>query len=240
MCNKEYNERLLPLNQTHLADIKAQFPHQSAYADELYAVLTKDLSPQVNLFVTFMLLKEMFDQNVRGIFGTFGKVLYAPLSIVAKTGEHEWTRFRPRAVNELHTSFLSFMMAKPNRHALNALLGRQGLCFSQAHCCGITFGAVADIAEFEKSELFKARNTLRSYAESMAMPVVEVPFEEVPLITSDLGDAERTFYKMYEEVFAKMTPQQPQDFVDTTKDALWDSIVVKVANVPEDSRVAVA
>lgn len=230
MCNQVYDEHLAPLNEQHLREVQAQYPGQADFAEKLYKVLTKNLTPQVNLFVSFVVLKEMYDQGKNGIFSAFGRVLYAPLSIVAKTGEHEWTRFRPRSVNELHTSFLSFMMAKPNRLALNGLFGQYGLVLSQGHCCGILFGAKDDVVSYEQSELFAKRNQMRSYAESMAMPVAETSFENIPAVTSDLGAAEREFYKLYENTFAKMAIQGRDAYRDDTQERIWDEIVVKVVD----------
>jgi hypothetical protein len=230
MCNSIFNHRLAPLNEKHLEDIKGVFPDQSTFLQETYEVLTKDLRPQVNLLVAFAVLKHQFDNGVRGIFGNFGKVLYAPLSIVAKTGEHEWTRFRPQPVDELHTSFLSFMMAKPNRYALNNLFGKYGLCFSQGHCCGILFGDIADVSNYEKSDLFKTRNVVRSYAESMAMPVVETDFAEIPIVTSDLGIAEKSFYDLYEETFSKIGVQSVSDYKDSGVSESWNLIISKTIN----------
>jgi len=230
MCNCIYNPRLVPLNKKHLEDIKEIYPNQSEYAEKLFNVLTKNLCPQVNLFVSFVILKNMYDEGLSGIFSNFGKVLYAPLSIVAKTDEHQWTRFRPGVVDELHTSFLSFMMAKPNRISLNNLLNSYGLCFSQGHCCGILFGEKSDVDSYEKSDLFKGRNEMRSYAESMAMPVESVEFKDIPMVTSDLGLTERDFYKRYESTFQKMSFQSRENFVDSNKDFLWESIISKMVN----------
>lgn len=239
MCNKTVNTNLLPLTETHLEEVERIHPKQASFARALYAVLTQDLTPQVNLLVCFVVLKRLYDEGKAGIFSEFGRVLYAPLSIVAHTAEHEWTRFRPKPVEELHTSFLSFMMAKPNREALNVLLGTQKLCFSQAHCCGILFGAKDDIAALEASELYKARNKMRSYAESMAMPVVDVPFEDVPLVTSDLGNVEREFYALYEETFAQMTPHTLEGSMKQEMNHLWDGIIQKIAHVPTPTDQAV-
>lgn len=228
MCNSNFNHRLAPANKNHVNDLKKVFPKYSSYIEEVYGILTKDLSPQVNLLVLFTVLKVMYDKKLLGIFSEFGNILYAPLSIVAKTGDHEWTRFRPKFVEELHTSFLSFMMAKPNRIELNKFLGTHGLCFSQGHCCGVLFGSKKDVKKYEKSDLFKARNLMRSYAESMAMPVVTAEFDNLPIVTSDLGESERLFYKIYEYVFSKISIQQRKDLVDENKNILWEGIIRKV------------
>jgi hypothetical protein len=234
MCNEHFNERLAPLNRQHLVEVQAQYPEQANFAASVYEVLTKNLTPQVNLLVTFVALKQQFDEGRQGIFGAFGRVLYAPLSIVAKTGVHEWTRFRPQAVEELHTSFLSFMMAKPNRQALNRLLGRYDLAFSQGHCCGILFGRAADVAAYENSPLFARRNVMRSYAEAMAMPVVSTSFAEIPAENSDLGPTEQDFYDRYEQTFARMLPQGRLAHCDYVHERIWESIVVNVPQSVED------
>jgi hypothetical protein len=240
MCNDRFNPRLAPLNRQHLRDVQARFPQQAAFAAEVYDILTDRLTPQANLLVTFVVLKDLFDRGRAGIFNAFGRVLYAPLSIVAQTGPHEWTRFRPSAVDELHTSFLSFMMAKPNRLALNRLFGRYGLAFSQGHCCGILFGAEADLAAYEASDLFGQRNRMRSYAEAMGMPVVETGFEAVPPANSDLGPVEREFYRLYEETFAHMTEQGRAAHIDPAMRELWEGIVLSAASAPADTERAAA
>lgn len=226
MCNSIFNHRLAPLNKRHLEKVIEIFPHQAGFAKEVFRVLTKNLTPQTNLLVAFVLLKEQYDVGRKGIFSSFGKILYAPLSIVAKTGEHEWTRFRPQPVEELHTSFLSFMMAKPNRRALNNLLGRYGLCFSQAHCCGILFGKKNDVSSFEKSDLFKRRNLMRSYAEAMAMPVSETDFEDIPGVTSDLGQTEIEFYDLYQIVFDRIGSQKIENYQNNQMDRIWNEIII--------------
>lgn len=238
MCNDKFNERLAPLNKQHLREVQTQFPHQRAFAESVFSILTTNLTPQVNLLVAFVALKELYDRGRYGIFAAFGRVLYAPLSIVAKTGEHEWTRFRPVAVEELHTSFLSFMMAKPNRLALNRLFGKHGLAFSQGHCCGILFGAAADITAYENSKLFANRNQMRSYAEAMGMPVVAVEFDSIPTENSDLGPTEREFYELYEETFARMQSQGRESYQDRTLEMLWQDIVLDVSADGEPPRVA--
>ena len=234
MCNAIFNHKLAPLNKKHVEDIKNIFPNQSNFIERTYEILTNNLRPQVNLLVAFTILKHQLDNGVSGIFGNFGRVLYAPLSIVSKTGEHEWTRFRPKPVDELHTSFLSFMMAKPNRNGLNSFFGEHGLCFSQGHCCGILFGETNDVANYEQSELFRTRNTVRSYAESMAMPVVELDFELLPLVTSDLGKSEKEFYDLYEKVFLQISEQSIDSYKDESIDNSWNFIISKVINLPTD------
>lgn len=112
MCNDNFNERLAPLNPHHLQALNNIYPEQKKFATKVYDILTRNLTPQANLLVTFVVLKQMFDEGCSGIFRNFGSILYVPLSIVAKTSQHEWTRFRPVPVMELHDSFLSFMMAK--------------------------------------------------------------------------------------------------------------------------------
>ncbi len=230
MCNSIFNHHLAPLNKKHLEKICEIFPSQVEFAKKVYEVLTKNLKPQVNLLVSFVILKHQYDSIKKGIFGEFGRVLYAPLSIVSKTGDHEWTRFRPKPVEELHTSFLSFMMAKPNRESLNILLNQYELCFSQGHCCGILFGEIKDVERYESSDLFKTRNLVRSYAESMAMPVTECDFESIPIVTSDLGKTEAEFYSIYEETFNKMGTYQLNDYRDVSIESSWNLIISKMTN----------
>ena len=225
MCTENFNERLAPLNRRHLAHVQARFPRQHEFAESVFNILTQHLTPQSNLLVAFVALKELFDRGRSGIFGAFGRVLYAPLSIVARTGNHEWTRFRPQPVWELHDSFLSFMMAKPNRLALENFLGEQGMVLSQRHCCGILFGACDDVATFEQSDEARLRNTMRSYAESMGMPVSVSGFDDIPAENSDLGPTELEFYRLYEDTFATMEPQGRGAYIDDGQEELWGQIL---------------
>lgn len=204
MCNDLYNPRLLPLKQTHLEQLCGILPHQSQYLHDVYADLTDSLTPQANLLVLFAALKEAFDKKQFGVFRQFGSVVYAPLSIVAQTAQHEWTRFRTQAVTECHSSFLSFLMAKVNVEKLEKTLMKHGLCLSRGHCCGILLGEPADIAVVEKSDLYAARNQMRSYAESMAMPVQSCSLLEIPVRNSDLTASEITIFESYESYFASM------------------------------------
>ena len=228
MCNDSFHEHLAPLDDQHLAEIKAIHPRQANFAEEVFGILKKGLSPQVNLLVAFVILKKIYDSHLQGIFSAFGRVLYAPLSIVAKTGDHEWTRFRPAPVAELHDSFLSFMLAKPNRLALEGLLEERGLMLSQRHCCGILFGLRDDVQEFEDSEIAQIRNEMRSYAESMGMPVVVADFDEIPNLNSDLGPAEYEFYRLYMETFNQMSKRGRPAFIDCRQEDNWDKIVNSV------------
>lgn len=238
MCNEDFNERFAPLNRRHLAEVQEQFPQQETFARSVFNILTRDLTPQVNLLVAFVILKELYDRGRAGIFGKFGRVLYAPLSIVAKTGAHEWTRFRPKPVEELHSSFLSFMMAKPNKIALEYELKGYGIMLSQRHCCGILFGSPKDVIAFEQSEDARLRNIMRSYAESMGMPVVVADFDDIPAENSDLGPVEREFYERYEQVFGHMTPQGRSVYHDPTQDTIWDTIIASSSNMSTCTSVA--
>lgn len=226
MCNGFYNERLAPLNRQHLIEIQAALPRQAKFAEEVFKVLIEHLNPQVNLLVAFVALKEQYDQGLRGIFGRFGRVLYAPLSIVAKTAEHEWTRFRPEPVEELHKSFLSFMMAKENRLALEGVMEGYGLTLSQRHCCGVIVGESSAVQAFESSDEAKLRNEMRSYAESMGMPVVVTEFDNIPAENSDLGDVEKAFYALYEWIFERISLQGRGAYVDPRQELLWNEIVL--------------
>lgn len=225
MCNAHFNEHLAPLNRRHLEDIQAYFPAQAEFAEKVFHALIFHLNPQVNLLVAFVVLKYQYDLGMRGIFGRFGRVLYAPLSIVAKTGSHEWTRFRPIVVEELHKSFLSFMMAKENRLALAGVMGEYGLTLSQGHCCGIIFGESSAVDAFEGSDDAKLRNEMRSYAESMGMPVSVVEFENIPSENSDLGVVERKFYDLYSDVFVQISLQGYESYIDPRQELLWQEIM---------------
>lgn len=225
MCNAHFNEHLAPLNRRHLEDIQTYFPAQAKFAEQIFHTLIAHLKPQVNLLVAFVALKYQYDSGVKGVFGRFGRVLYAPLSIVAKTGSHEWTRFRPLIVEELHKSFLSFMMAKENRLALEGVIGEYGLTLSQRHCCGIIFGESSAINAFETSDEAKLRNEMRSYAESMGMPVRAVGFEDIPSENSDLGVVERAFYDLCSDVFARTALQGYESYIDPRQELLWREII---------------
>lgn len=226
MCNAHFNEHLAPLNRRHLEDIQTYFPAQAEFVEKVFHALISHLNPQVNLLVAFVALKYQYDGGMRGIFGRFGRVLYAPLSIVAKTGSHEWTRFRPIIVEELHKSFLSLMMAKENRLALEGVMGEYGLTLSQRHCCGIIFGESSSVDRFESSDEAKLRNEMRSYAESMGMPVRVEEFENIPSENSDLGLVERVFYDLCSDVLNKIAVQGYESYIDPRQELLWDEIVL--------------
>lgn len=227
MCNKNFHSHLSPATQTHADELKTLFPNQTQFIQDVYDALTDRLAPQVNLLVMFTLLREQYQKKAVGILETYG-LLYVPLSIVAKTGEQTWTRFRPRPVEELHKSFLSFMMAETNRIRLNKVCNKYGLGFGQGHCCGVLFGAPEDIARYQDSELYKQRNRFRSAAESLGMPVETVSFQKIPSQTIDLGTAEREFFEGYEDTLRRLSLPEcshevPKEFM-ADMDALWGAI----------------
>jgi len=225
MCNHTFNSRLAPLDNQHVEEIVGQFPRHESFIRQAARILKENLTPQVNLLVALVVFKEQLSQGARGIFSKYGDVLYAPLSIVGRTGNHEWTRFRPQPVGELHSSFLSFMMAKENFQSLNIFLARHGLVLSRRHCCGILFGAIVDVDAFERSDDAALRNKMRSYAESMGMPVVDCSFGDIPGENSDLGPIEQDFYQMYKDIFSRMSIRDRSSFIDTEQDDLWDRII---------------
>ena len=85
MCGDIFYERLAPLNKKHLRQIQLMYPFQKEFAERVFHVLTENLNPQANLLVMFVVLKDFYDRGEAGIFSEFGRVLYVPLSIVAKT-----------------------------------------------------------------------------------------------------------------------------------------------------------
>jgi hypothetical protein len=204
------------------------YPEQWSFVHDIHVAMTCGLAPQTNLLVMFTLLRHQYQQKASGILAMYN-LLYVPLSIVAKTGEKIWTRFRPNAVKELHTAFLSFMMAETNRNAVNAVCGRYSLAFGQGHCCGVLFGAPVDIARYQQSKLYRERNLLRSSIESLAMPVDEVSFDEIPEHNIDLGIAEREFFNMYERTCEQMSLPAcvgdiPEKFIDRIEKT-WESVL---------------
>ncbi len=228
MCNANFNPRLAPVTETQAKKLQSLYPVQSAFIKDVHAAMTDGLAPQTNLLVMFTLLRHQYQQKASGILANY-KLLYVPLSIVAKTGERLWTRFRPQAVKELHTSFLSFMMAETNRNAVNAVCGKYGLAFGQGHCCGVLFGTPDAIKAYQNSELYRERNFLRSGIESLAMPVEEVSFEEIPENNIDLGIAEREFFELYQEVCDKLplpacTHKIPENFMERI-DGTWEHVL---------------
>jgi hypothetical protein len=228
MCNPLFNPRLSPANPHHVQELQDLYPKQSEFIQDIYSAMTKGLAPQVNLLVMFTLLRHQYQQNARGILSEYN-LLYVPLSIVAKTAKMTWTRFRPKSVKELHTAFLSFMMAETNRVAVNSVCGKYGLAMGQAHCCGVLFGSPEDIREFQKSRLYALRNFLRSAIESLAMPVEEVSFEEIPEKNIDLGISEREFFELYDQTLGAMTLPGcshgiSDGFMQCVDDA-WESVI---------------
>lgn len=228
MCNPLFNPRLSPVGPQHVHELQELYPKQSEFIQDIYSAMTKGLAPQVNLLVMFTLLRHLYQQNAAGILQKYN-LLYVPLSIVAKTAKTTWTRFRPKPVKELHTAFLSFMMAETNRVAVNFVCGKYGLAMGQAHCCGVLFGSPEDIREFQKSELYAQRNFLRSAIESLAMPVEEVSFEEIPDNNIDLGISEREFFELYDQTLAAMslpacTHEISDGFVHCVDDT-WASVL---------------
>lgn len=230
MCNSEFNPRLAPLTKEVMKFLIKAFPEQASFIQDIYGALTANLAPQANLLVLFALLRHQHMNKALGILSTYG-LQYVPLSIVAKTNDHEWTRFRPRAVKELHTSFLSFMMAETNRIAVNEVCHTYGLTFGQGHCCGVLFGKPEDLRTYQCSELYKDRNLLRSSIESMAMDVIETPFENIPENTIDLGAAEREFFDMYESCCLQLPLTNcrediPENFIKKI-DTAWERVIIK-------------
>jgi hypothetical protein len=228
MCNANFNPRLAPVTAMQAKELKSLYPAQSSFIEDVYKAMTDGLAPQTNLLVMFTLLRHQYQQRAQGIL-TEHKLLYVPLSIVAKTGEQLWTRFRPQAVKELHTSFLSFMMAETNRNAVNAVCGKYRLAFGQGHCCGVLFGTPDAIKAYQQSELYRKRNFLRSAIESLAMPVEEVSFEEISENNIDLGIAEREFFELYEEACQKLSLPAcrhdiPEHFMERI-DGTWENVL---------------
>jgi hypothetical protein len=106
---------------------------------------------------------------------------------------------------------------------------KYGLAFGQGHCCGVLFGTPEDIAMYQKSNLYQERNLLRSSIESLAMPVEEVSFDEVPENNIDLGMSEREFFELYELACEKLslpacTHKIPKDFMDLV-DQTWENVL---------------
>jgi hypothetical protein len=207
-----FNPRLSPVTEQHVQELQEIYPDHSNFIREVYEAMTLGLAPQVNLLVMFAVLREQYRLKSAGILEKH-RLLYVPLSIVAKTGKSVWTRFRPKSVKELHTAFLSFMMAETNRNKVNAVCGNYGLGFGQAHCCGVLFGKPGDIKEFQNSKLYKDRNFLRSFIESQGMQVNEVSFDQIPSRNIDLGVAEREFFEMYDKALGQLTLPQSSDEV---------------------------
>lgn len=228
MCNSNFNPRLAPVTETQAKELQSMYPMQSAFIKDVHAAMTRGLAPQTNLLVMFTLLRHQYQQKASGILAKY-KLLYVPLSIVAKTGERLWTRFRPQAVKELHTSFLSFMMAETNRIAVNTVCKKYGLAFGQGHCCGVLFGTPEDIAAYQQSNLYCERNLLRSGIESLAMPVEEVSFDEIPENNIDLGMSECEFFELYESTCEQLslpacTHKIPESFMQCIDDT-WESVL---------------
>jgi len=226
MCREKFNENLAPLTIADLAFVQRTFPEQSTFAKQVYDALVKDLTPQKILLVALTIMKKLYDEGFNGIFHEFGKIIYGPLSIVAKTGSHEWTRFRPQIVTELHEAFLPFMMASPNRQKLQLVMASYGLALDTLHCCGVVIGEVGAVQNLLDSPLAAKRNRMRSYAETMAMPVAKVPFEKVPAQTSDLGLTERYFYKLLEDTLGVMLQLGYDFYINHSMEEIWDAIVL--------------
>lgn len=228
MCNANFNPRLAPVTETHAKELQQLFPAQSEFIRDVYIAMTKGLAPQANLLVMFTLLRHQYQQKSSGILAKY-QLLYVPLSIVAKTGEMLWTRFRPQPVKELHTSFLSFMMAETNRIAVNNVCKKYNLAFGQGHFCGVLFGTSDDIAIYQKSNLYQERNLLRSSIESLAMPVEEVLFHEIPENNIDLDVSELEFFALYESTCAQLslpacTHKIPPSFMQKI-DITWEKVL---------------
>lgn len=219
MCNQQFNPRLAPLTTKHAKELVHQFPNEKLFISDMYSALTSTLTPQVNLLVMFTILFHQIKQGARGILGEHN-VLYVPLSIVAKTGTTTWTRFRPQPVQELHTAFLSFMMAETNRNIALAVCKKYGVAFGQSHCCGVLFGEPEHITSYQSTVLYRMRNLFRSTLESLAMPVVNCTFKEIPEETIDLGESERNFFALYEKTFSALEPFLPKTHIEAYTDSM--------------------
>jgi hypothetical protein len=228
MCNSKFNPHLAPLDESRVQQLQTIFPNEQKFIKDVAKQMMTGLSPQI--------LKHQFRKRSQGILSKYN-LLYVPLSIVAKTAKETWTRFRPQSVKELHTSFLSFMMAETNRNGANTIMcDRYGLAFGQGHCCGVLFGKPADIKKYQQSQLYADRNFLRSHLEALAMPVEEVPFELVPFENIDLGIAEREFYELYYSTLNAMDlPAEP--IADPGLMKIWHAVL---SAVPESQLELVA
>lgn len=228
MCTDLFNARLSPMTATHAAELCEIFPREESFISDLFRVMTEHFCPQVNLLVMFSALKHLVRERRDGALGERG-LGYVPLSVVTRSGEHEYTRYRPRAVRELHTSFLPFMMAKRNVESVESVCDLYGTKLSRNHCCGVIFGPRAAVEAYEGSEDYRARCTLRSYAESMGMPIVEVEdTSEVPGANIDLRAAELRFFELYESCMHRLTLPRSRREVDLDPAAIseaWRNIV---------------
>lgn len=205
MCNAVFNPRLSPMTAVHALELSEVFPQEANFISDIFEAMTDHFRPQVNLLVMFAGLKHLLKNPMNGVLGD-KNVRYVPLSVVAKTGDQEYSRYRPGSVGELHTSFLSFMMARRNVKKVEQVCEQHGVKLSCNHCCGVIFGTPEAVQTYEKSEDYKARCTLRSYAESMAMPVVETEeVDEVPAGNIDLGESEREFFRIYESCMQNLS-----------------------------------
>lgn len=228
MCNANFNPRLAPVTETQVRELQELYPEQETFIEDIYAAMTYALAPQANLLVMFTILRHQYQQKAQGILAKYN-LLYVPLSIVAKTGDRLWTRFRPPAVKELHTAFLSFMMAETNRNAVNAACGKYALAFGQGHCCGVLFGTSEAIKAYQASALYRERNLLRSGIESLAMPVEEVSWDDIPENNIDLGAVEREFFDLYEWTCQWLSlPAGPHQILEAfveRLDATWYAVL---------------
>ena len=230
MCYDTFNPRLSPVMKQQVDELQLLYPKQASFIKDIYEALTYGygLAAQVNLLILFTLLRHQYQKNTKGILARYN-LLYVPLSILAKTGERIWTRFRPQAVKELHTSFLSFMMAETNRNAVNRTCNKYGLAFGQAHCCGVLFGAPHALKTYQESELYHERNFLRSSIESLAMPIEETSFDNIPETNSDLGKAEQEFFDLYEQTCQRLflpedVSEIPASFLGCVN-ATWENVL---------------
>lgn len=65
---------------------------------------------------------------------------------------------------------------------------------------------------------------MRSYAEAMGMPVSEVEFDSIPRENSDMGEAERDFYRRYQEAFSHIAPLGYEAYIELWQNNLWEEI----------------
>jgi hypothetical protein len=236
MCNSQFNPNLSPVTAQHQKELCSLFPKQSDFISDVYKTLSKNLLPQVNLLVLFTLLYKQYQKREFGIFEKY-QLLYVPFSIVAQKNETTWTRFRPKPVKELHTSFLSFMMAETNRIELSQVCQKYGMSFGQSHCCGLLFGSHQDIESYQKTKLYAERNYLRSAIESLAMPVIEdISFDEIPENNIDLGRYEYMFFQEYTQTLENLTlPQSREDvskIVMENIEEAWNSVALLSPTLP--------
>jgi hypothetical protein len=223
MCSIQDHDFQRPLHQLDVLDVSEQYQLPFDFCQAIYLAMTDSEVPELATFVLIIEGIKRFGENSFGTNQNYGP--WIPLSAISL--DEDFVRYRTPAMQVFHDAFVAFNMSQRNRGLVNKVLEKKGIQLVTMHSCGIVIVPVHLIADFMESKLHKARNFLRSRANSMGTSIVLVDsFENIP-ITVDMGKSEFFSYYRAWEVLINIPNRETKhqitealDFLKTNLNAL--------------------